>query len=90
MRVGRGAAGAAFASPILSVGTACRTNKIRGLNTKKMAKKRDENRAKEHPRTDEIAPFFLKIIFGPSPIASLSHSLAPSELNFASPIEMII
>ena len=83
MGVDTGAAGAAFAAPILSVvisNTACRTNKIRGYNTKKMSHKRKEIRAKN---TRECTTFFS--IFKNFPD---TPSLQPSEPSFAAPIEM--
>ena len=43
MGVDRGASGAAFATPILSVGAACRTDKIREQNTKKMSQLKKRN-----------------------------------------------
>ena len=75
-----------FAAPILSVGTACRTNKIRGKILRKcLRKKKDKIRAKKHPGMQEIAPFFS--IFFPESLP-LQRSLAPSKLNIAAPIEI--
>ena len=56
------AAGAALAVSILAAGisnTACRTIKLQDKILKKgLKKKKNEIRAKKHPRMHEIAPFF--------------------------------
>ena len=57
------------------------------LKYENVIKKRDEIRANKHHRMHEISPFQKKKIRSPSPPSK--HSLAPSELNFAAPIEMI-
>ena len=60
MGIDRGVAGAAFATPVLPVGTARFTNKIRGLDTKKkcLKKIRDKTQAKKQAGMHKIAPFF--------------------------------
>ena len=79
MDVDRGAAGAAFATPILSVGTACRTNKIRGWDTKKMSQKRDEIRAKIALECMKYNIFFFSNIFRDRPF---ERNSAPFEAQF--------
>ena len=63
MGVDRDVADAAFIALILSVGTACRTNKNKDKTLRKCLKKRDEICAKKRPRTQESAPFFFFKIF---------------------------
>ena len=54
----RGMADSAFVAPVLSVGMTCRTNKIRGQNTKKMSPKKRWNSCLKTPGMHEISSFF--------------------------------
>ena len=83
MGVDRGAA------PILSVGTACSTNKIRGSNTRKMSQNKETNFVLKTPKNARNCTIFYFLFFLPEPPPPpFRHSLAPSKLNFAAPTEI--
>ena len=76
------AAGVAFAAPILSVGTACCTNKNQEDKILRKCLKNTQNLCAK-PGVHKVAPFFQNC----SGTVKL-RSLAPSKLNFATLIKI--